>query len=203
MRGSLSFSLVFFFFVAVGCGGNVTSSNGGDASTDGATDSTADTPAGLCPTTPGAAGTPCPLVGLSCEYGDDPRTYCNSYEQCSASGWQGGGGACPPLPTGTCPPTLDDARTMSAPCAPNTMICTYGDRICVCSNCNGPCSTTSHFYCDTAPTDPRCPGARPLAGSPCSVEGASCTYGVCADSTVATRKCSGGIWIDQPSACPA
>jgi hypothetical protein len=188
----------------VACGGNVASSNE-DAAVDGGNggDTSSDSPTPVCPPTPPVGSSTCPRVGLTCQYGDDPRAYCNDSVTCSESGWLGGGGACPPIPTGECPPSLDAAKSMSSPCTPEGMICTYGDRICVCSSCNGPCSTTAHFWCDTAPSDTRCPSKRPMLGQSCSPEGVNCTYGVCADSTLAGRTCTGGVWVDAPMACPA
>ena len=191
------------------CGGSEASGPGGDASTDTSSDAISDAPTTTpCPPVQPANGSTCPslAVGVTCEYGVDPRPNCNTHFECTTSGWQNlGGTGCPPLvpPGATCPATMGAAEAL-ATCSPEGVICVYGNRTCVCSSCDGPCSTTPTFHCDAPPTDPSCPDARPDVGQPCSAsDGATCVYGTCAGGTLVGRKCSGGMWTDVPMECPA
>lgn len=160
-------------------------------------------PVAVCPALLPTANTACPRVGLECAYGDDPRPQCRQHATCSGTGWQLPIGVCPPMPTTTCPATAADAANKS--CSAEGAYCSYpSGAICGCGGClGGPCSTNKTWHCDAPPANAACPRALPNLGTACTTPSLDCMYGSCSAGNIADRKCEGGVWIDQPTACPA
>jgi hypothetical protein len=160
-------------------------------------------PVPVCPATLPTMNTDCPRVGLECAYGDDPRPQCRQHATCSGMGWQLPIGGCPPLPTTTCPATAADAANKS--CNTEGAYCSYPSGVvCGCGGClGGPCSTNKTWHCDAPPANAACPRTLPNLGTACTTPSLDCMYGSCSAGDIADRKCEGGVWIDQPTACPA
>ena len=154
-----------------------------------------------CPASPPSMGAPCAPIGLVCGYGDDPRPSCRQQATCKATGWDTPVGACPPPPTEVCPPTEGDANGKA--CTTAGAFCTYGDVVCGCGNCfGGPCGGASKWVCPDPPADADCPRKMPNLGVACAKEGLKCTYGSCSSNNIAGRTCTGGVFVDEPQACP-
>lgn len=155
-----------------------------------------------CPSTPPQGG-PCPMVGLECEYGESVAIGCRTRTTCTDGGWSTGVASCPaPVKPGTdgCPssPTAGGGACTSE----GTVCALSGGASCICTGCaGGPCSSQPKWACAKAATAP-CPAIAPNFGQPCSTEGQACTYGTSCTSTFAKRVCTGGVWRDQPVACP-
>ena len=63
-------------------------------------------------------------------------------------------------------------------------------------------SLDATWYCQE-PADSRCPMPRPRLGSACS-DAVECDYGTCGAITGGNAEaCKGGVWVDDPVACPA
>lgn len=161
-------------------------------------------PAGACPTNPPSQGAPCtpPSTG-ECEYGDDLRVGCRIHATCQNGKWNIPLTGCPPMPgpgVAGCP---GDASVSGMDCASEGLVCNMGGGTsCLCSSClNGPCSINAHWGCGGGPGG-LCGSTAPNVGQACGSEGLACSYGVFCSSTGAQRTCTGGVWIDEPVACP-
>ena len=155
-----------------------------------------------CPAVQPQGQTMCSTEGLACEYGDDIRPGCRPRAECTGGLWSVFLVKCPPLSgpgQNGCPSTV----ATTGDCMPEGLTCDLGmGDSCVCGSCTGgPCSITPHWGC-ASPPGGGCPATLPLLGSVCMLAGQSCVYGTCGASTSAGRVCSGGLWADQPIACP-
>jgi hypothetical protein len=155
-----------------------------------------------CPAAQPEAKSACSTEGLACEYGDDIRPSCRPRAECTGGVWNVLQAKCPALSgpgENGCPTTT----TATGECSPDGLTCDLGKgESCVCGSCvGGPCSLMPHWGCSSPPAA-GCPAAAPLLGSPCTIDGQSCVYGTCGAATSAGRVCAGGLWKDQPIACP-
>jgi hypothetical protein len=82
-------------------------------------------------------------------------------------------------------------------------VCTYLNTICICAECAGLCQVPPlHWQCNPPPVMP-CPAAVPNEGSPCTMNGLSCTYGNPCSTSGAQAQCMNGVWAWVAVACPA
>ena len=138
---------------------------------------------------------PCAKDGVICEYGSDVNEICNTLRICETYGnstkWVMGQpippGYCPTQDPGlsnTCPQTLDAAV---GACGDTSLVCHYVNGFCACHGDAGP-----QWSCDTQVSG--CPHPRPDLGSPCGVEGTSCSYLACVVPWGIFITCEAGIW---------
>jgi hypothetical protein len=181
------------------------------APSDGASNGDASRPpeagASPCPASVNNLVTPCAPEGLECEFGSDPRTYCDMIATCSGGSWSvadGGasGAPCGPLdPGGICPADyaqLEDAGHAS--CAPPGTECVYPQGQCSCSEgllASG--RDAGSWACADAPAG--CPSTRPLVGTACPQATLTCTYGNCLVAGGIVTCSSAGYWLDEPAVC--
>jgi hypothetical protein len=139
--------------------------------------------------------------GLVCSYGDSVRVDCRDVWTCSAGIWDMGKTDCPMPPTGTCG---SSAPADGTTCSTQGDLCTYGDTLCLCSECpGGPCmAPPPKWTCSGPPTTAGCPPIAPNEGSACSMDGLMCTYGFPCGGSGANAVCSGGSWAWQGVGCP-
>lgn len=150
----------------------------------------------VCPPNPPQGGTACPIVGLSCEYGNNPNPACNDIVSCQANGWSfpTPGPACP---SGTCPGSFG-AVPVGQACTPQGLDCAYPEGQCNCTSTLPVAGTNPAWYCATPGN--ACPEPRPRIGESCSQPGLSCDYGACYGGVA--LDCSGGYWQEAAVACP-
>jgi hypothetical protein len=176
-----------------GSGGS-SGSSGGSGSSSGS--SSGGTTGPLCPASAPAGGTPCPAVGLECEYGTNPNPECNYGEMCTVNGWSYPAPtiACPP---GTCPATYADVP-QGQTCMPSTLDCAYSQGQCNCASTVPVAGPNPEWQCSTPAAG--CANPRPRIGSACMQPGLDCDYGHCTGGVELV--CSGGIWSAVDAPCP-
>jgi len=189
--------LAGFYLLLVGCGGSSELPSRPDGGADAAA---LPSP---CPAAAPQAGESCPRIGLTCEYGDDPRNECHVMASCEANGmWLLTAPRCTPLPGVTCPATREAAAGQD--CTPMDAWCVYGDLECHCTNCRefpvAFCGGPLLWKCDEPNADPACPAGKPLLGAGCRPDGKVCTYSCGQDGG---RTCTGGAWqASEGGPCP-
>jgi hypothetical protein len=146
---------------------------------------------------PPSGGTPCPSVGLECEYGNNPNPACNDIETCEQNGWSypTPGPACP---TGTCPATYADVPQGKA-CTPLGLDCAYAEGQCNCDTEIESANQNPVWLCTTPAAG--CPDPRPTIGSACNQPNLDCDYGACTGGI--ELGCLDGTWQVEGTACPA
>ncbi|MGH7285229.1 MAG: hypothetical protein ACRELY_27215 [Polyangiaceae bacterium] len=186
--------------------GSTSDALGGDASGDGGSqrDGGSSSDASLSSACPGsipAAGTPCTIDGLICEYGSSDLEFCNTVAKCTSGTFD----ITPPEDAcqneldagGTCPATLGEIEAGSA-CPTFGQACTYAEGSCGCGFVN---HSADEWVCDTSP-GAGCPTPRPKLGSTCSPNGLMCDYGACTILGNPDMACDGGVWFDVTVPCP-
>jgi hypothetical protein len=149
----------------------------------------------------------CSQAGLACEYGDGDVQGCDTVATCGASGWTVQGPSLTDCGThpAACPATFD-AVPKGTTCTPSGLVCNYLEGRCQCAS-SGPVlrlidgSVVSEWYCQDPGTS--CPQRRPPLGSSCSVPNLSCDYGSCYIEGGTSETCTGGVWVESFTACPA
>jgi hypothetical protein len=193
---------ILVLMAAPSCGGEeFTSGTGGTGATGSGglggsgTGGSGGGPPGACPATQPAAGTPC-QEDLLCTYGDDARPNCRVHVRCVSSAWS-------IVREPNCPLTLPCA----AATVTGTQCLTSGDE---CADPNGYCACTCTPGCSSytwkCPSPgPGCPPIAPNAGTGCGAEGATCSYGVCDDTTPlhdqVIVQCQNGSWAWIDTSC--
>jgi hypothetical protein len=203
MRLVSAFALSVATLVAA-CGGSTFAGNddggpGGGEDSGPGSDSGAPPDGGgvACPSSAPGGGTPCPSVGLECEYGTNVNPSCNSVAQCTASGWMYSGGI--NCPAGMCPASYGS----TADCSSQGLLCSYPQGTCACGFGFGPpvLRDGGGPFWTCGSSAPGCPEPRPDIGSACSTEGQMCDYAAC-EGGVALQ-CTGGAWKRTFLPCPA
>jgi hypothetical protein len=205
----------------LGCGGSTFNSS--DAGTDGGSGSSSGSSSGgsssggssggsPCPAALPPAGAPCsgPSTGVTCEWGTNPVSECDTVMTCNFYHWEihigpnPGGVDCHPAPAASCPPSFASVPRMSH-CSPYGSYCDYPEGRCACSipavgGVPVDASAEAIWICP----DPgnTCPARRPVLGTPCSPDGSPCDYGACTIPGGEAEQCSGGMWVDALVACP-
>lgn len=234
IAGLSTVSLLVYFGSAAACGGATASVDdaGDDAGAGGQGDSGRQGDGGRlgdggntlgaeCPASAPAIGASCATAGLTCEYGGaGSHLRCSTIFHCDpqgsgASTWTG----FPPSAdcVGTqaenavaCPASFSAlASGSTCPLAPpGGGTCVYADGLCGCAPCakaDGG-GADNLWSCKTWPAPPApCPSPRPRAGSACTMEGESCSYGAVCTSVSFDQpdlKCVSGLWHDEPVAQP-
>ncbi|MEA2697483.1 MAG: hypothetical protein QOI66_1754 [Myxococcales bacterium] len=183
---------------AGGAAGSAAGSSGGSAG-----DAAGSAGAGPCPSQPPIAATSCNVASLICEYGADPNPFCRTYARCEQGLWQLAAVSmteCPSTTATTCPTTLEAARDTA--CNEKGAWCTWAPgTTCKCTDCRpGPtgdyCTGNPTWHC--AKNSAGCPVGIPPSGSLCSGDQPFCTYGC----EYGTRRCTAGIWEEEPGLCP-
>jgi len=198
----------------VACGGGVVTSTSDDAGTDAFTSNDAfvahdsainvDSSSPLpCPASLPAGGSACSVDALECEYGPDPRVFCNDVATCTNGAWSIRPAAdCGPVQIGGgggCPATEKDVLVGQGCNTPN-LFCEYASGICACGLSGHPPSQV--WVCDE-PSNPSCPFPRPKLGTVCSNDPQLvCDYGSCTGLGGDEQVCSSGTWHQQMVACP-
>jgi hypothetical protein len=171
--------------------GSSGSSSGSSSSGSGSGGSTATCPANLP-----AASSPCPRVGLECEYGDSANPSCNQIVSCESGGW-----SVPPngqtCPVGTCPATYAGVPQNKA-CSPAGLDCSYAQGQCNCTSTLPVATPNPIWECSTPAAG--CPEPRPRIGASCTQPGLSCDYGACTGG--AAIQCEDGVWTEENLPCP-
>lgn len=147
----------------------------------------------VCPAEPQDSGTPCPKVGLECEYGGDPDPSCTFPAYCESSGlWNTHieRGTCSSANRPGCPATFAEVPVGTA-CSNLSDDCIYPEGFCFCTSQCGDGGFQRVWYCQPTPTG--CPPPRPMRGTACSSEGQVCDYGSC-DKSYLKQTCLEGIW---------
>jgi hypothetical protein len=144
-------------------------------------------------------------VGLSCEYGDDLNSDCNTIAHCNPDqSWdvETGSVGCP-TSLAACP---KDAAT-GVSCGANS-ICSAAQGFCTCFDMSdGPGSQTPpppDYQWQCAAPDSACPAwpTRPRIGSACSNSDLTCDYDPCGQGGFAFHCDSAGYWMDgSPTMC--
>ena len=220
MKALVRGTLLVASALAVACGGQSFGGDfsGQDAATDGGggVDSGGDGGGGDgglvpgCPVSPPSLGAPCAKQGLACEYGSDPNVNCNTVARCQSGAWQ----VTPPGDLVTCPtpgivpgcPASFAQVPQGSVCSPNGLICGYPQGRCACTyGFGGPVpidAGSGYWHCENPNSG--CPSPRPRIGSSCSVPAnVVCDYGGCILPGGTDLQCLGGVWTEQPVACPA
>lgn len=184
------------------CGEEFTSGTGGSGGVasggvGGATGGNGGGPPGACPAAQPAAGTPCDAESLLCTFGSDARPNCRVHVRCASGAWS-------IVREPNCPISLpcDVATVTGKQCLTPGDECSDANRYCACTCTVGTCSG---YTWKCPPTGPNCPTIVPNAGTGCSAEGASCTYGVCDDTTPLHDQvvvtCQNGSWAWTGTSC--
>lgn len=162
-----------------------------------------------CPNALPSPGTPCSLVGVRCEYGEDPTLECNALVVCSrGKTWSE---TAPPAPScgkpstswthdshpEACPTSLSNISEIACKEGANAAeyVCQYPAGRCKC----GWLPTGAPVFawsCDEPPA-PGCPAARPLIGTACPSDGKVCTYGSSGLWGSLAVACTAGAWQDS------
>jgi hypothetical protein len=182
-----------------GSSGGGSSSGGSSGGGSGGSSGSVDSGSTVCPASPPAANSPCPMVGLDCEYGSNPNDGCNEIASCVAAGWAietPGAASCP---TGTCPATFADVSQNKA-CSPQGLDCAYPEGQCNCSR-TAPISVGPSPVWQCATPTAGCPEPRPRLGDACSQPSLFCDYGACTGGIGV--ECTDGFWQREATACPA
>ena len=148
-------------------------------------DSATDAGSTQCPSTEPAAGAPCPVPGLQCQYGTDPRGDCNPIATCAASGWQ----LSIPDPTCSTPPPTCPASPPTGTCSALNEACAYPGESCICA-CGPVCGSTGGLW-QCSMTKNGCPGVPPNEGTACPSDGLECRYQCGPDGALT---CNAGMW---------
>lgn len=160
----------------------------------------------LCPTElPSGA---CSSNGMTCEYGNDIRISCRAKAVCVGGVWQSTMAKCKGLPKAgeagcpaAFPGSFQECKGLEGTVC--DMASVSLGALCECNQCSGgPCSQYGHWGCVAPPANSSCPAIAPNLGQACSVGNSVCIYGVCGGPTSAGRRCAGGVWTDEPVACP-
>jgi hypothetical protein len=160
---------------------------------------------GGCPSSPPAAGSTCPTLGLSCTWGSDPRIACRASATCLgppavAPSWSVAQDHCSPL-AACCPatpPTQDD------PCdsaSLNGLACVYSGSVYSCGCVPPEMENVPLTWCLIG-NYPGCPSVVPNLGTECDSPGLNCVYNYCTTPEIAIE-CFEGTW--QPGGgrlCP-
>jgi hypothetical protein len=185
------------------------SGSGGSSGGGGASGSSSGGTSASCPATPPANGSSCTSPSVTCEYGGDPDSQCNTIAMCiEVTGrWSRtdppSGGACPTSPPGTngCPSSYS-AVSIGQGCT-SSAECAYPQGRCACTpQQGGPVEIEdagSTWGC-TAPSA-GCPLTRPQAGSSCNTDGEYCDYGTCTLPGGTGMTCTQRVWNIEPGAC--
>ena len=154
-----------------------------------------------CPANVPGEMSPCPMDGLKCRYGLDPRPNCRPYAGCGPTGgpwncdatpllrWLYYNVFCDPIPNGVCPTSQD----VTGACDTPGLICPFSDGAqCACVDSTmGP-----QWKCVSAPAS-GCPKTFPNEYEMCAtaLEGLVCTYGMCEANTFAELECTqDNVW---------
>jgi hypothetical protein len=142
-----------------------------------------------CPASAPGQDTPCNTVSL-CGYGEPA---CHQIFECFTDVWKKVSDTCAEGPTGSCPPTLEDA--LATPCIDRR--CGYDAQICQCSS---PACSGAFFEPTTM-----CFGPGPAAciepqvvGDDCPREGQRCGASCCG----VQYTCTDGTWTSALLPCP-
>ena len=156
-----------------------------------------------CPSSLPAAGSPCGVEELRCEWGDDPRWNCNARSRCYLGKWEAfppDATKCPSTPIGL-PPGCPSRAVAEArgTCTDTTLFCAYPEGMCTCMIESGPPLPDAGTYppvwvCETL--SPGCPRPRPRIGSACTTTDLRCDYGVCSRVDGSAFWCDGKAWSD-------
>ena len=208
------FSFSLAAALALACGGQTTTVNGGD---DASTDHQSSPDEGIdvslsasCPISPPTVGQACSGLanGFQCEYGASFWAVCDSVFVCNGGTWTADNthGACPGEENVDCPSSLSQI-TQGGDClgqSKSNETCDYGGGSCVCEGfCGGvalPDAATGPTWKCSAP-DPTCPPERPRFGSSCTGS-ASCSYDICCAGS--DMQCQNGTWqgTTMMAGCP-
>jgi hypothetical protein len=123
---------------------------------------------------------------LTCEYGDDPQSKCNTVARCVGdAGWQVlmpevDGGDCPTTLSSACPPSLAAGVDAGGPCPQRSdlvvsLVCHYPDGLCACVPQLVDLSLVHRWTCSVPPSS-GCPAAGPHYGESCPTTGEVCLY---------------------------
>lgn len=154
---------------------------------------------GPCPASQPTMGAVC-ATAIDCEYGGDAHHRCSTMARCGAD--QAGGlhwsisadPSCVAQNGSQCNPTF--APDAGVGCSPQAGLCDYPEGRCVCEPCRSGAGQWACRRWDDVSSG--CPSPAPLIGSPCTQEGAECSYGSCCTvSTGPLVKCVGGVWQDE------
>jgi len=180
-----------------GSGSSSSSGGSGSSSSSGGSGSSSGGSTGVsCPATQPIGGTTCPMIGLECEYGNDPNPSCDQVISCTSTGWSfPSHNACPP---GTCPASYS-AVPLGKDCTPFGLDCAYAEGQCNCAGTVPVSGPNPVWQCSTPAMG--CPEPRPRLGSSCTMETLSCDYGSCTGGVA--MKCTNGIWLVEHTPCPA
>ena len=154
---------------------------------------------GACPQAQPNAGSICTDEGLLCTYGMNARPNCRTHYRCDTGTW-----IKVREPQLAVCGALDDCNAVQgshgAACVVAGVECSSSDRYCGCT-CQPPTCTTKTWKCPTPPAP--CPTFVPNAGTGCSSEGLSCTYGICDQDLKdqVTVTCTGGNWEWSDTSC--
>lgn len=181
----------------LGCGGNAAVSSG-TTSTGAAASSTG------CPASAPAEGSSCPKPDLRCSFGDSVTADCRDVYACTTRGWYKPPSQCDGTPDACAadqPIGQDCSGSHGMACLQN------GTSLCLCSECpegdgaGAPCHETPAMWSCARPPNAPCPAVIPNDGTPCSAEGASCTYGFPCVRSGGKAACQSGVWTWQSIYC--
>ena len=179
-----------------GGAGAMGSSSTGNVSTGGSGGGSASD----CPVNLPANGDACAPDMLFCTYGESARPECRQQATCSNGKFVADNSACTESPPGTC---LAQPPMNGTDCTAEGAACPYPDgTICVCSSCpGGPCMQFPKWQCNAPAAG--CPVVVPNAGTACSMDGQTCTYGFPCGPSGMTTECKMGAWTWQKDiTCP-
>jgi hypothetical protein len=176
-------------------GGNSDGGNNGDSA-----------PGPNCPTSLPSQASSCSIEGLECEYGNDPRSTCNTVVTCTNGGWtipKPNAQGCPTGPNSSSCPASESAATGT--CTDMGLACNYSTssetRFCTCNYMGGPPMLdggfTASWQCSFG-TATGCPAERPKIGTTCSQPDLDCNYDVCGAPQGLSFQCSSktGTWVE-------
>jgi hypothetical protein len=179
-------------------GGNETGPHDGSPVDTGAPGDSPATPE--CPSSSPTAGSPCPSVGLVCEYGSSATVACNKVATCSASGWKFAPPSTSGCAVGTCPAAYPSADVGMA-CSSNDLVCSYPAGTCTCASSTPLTADAGGPHWQCFPKQSGCPTPRPKLGTKCSPTAAEpCDYGACAGGIELV--CKDGVWEESMVGCP-
>jgi hypothetical protein len=159
-----------------------------------------------CPEREPAVGEACgPATTIRCEYGTDPRPWCNRVLRCGGINgvvtWLAvtegpSNSSCTPVGANpeVCPSTIASV-TAGGSCSPQSTTCVYPEGTCFCAPPPPPTSGPPTWRCLP---EAGCPVPRPHIGDVCPSDGQSCEYfppDGNAQGWGFELNCNDGVWL--------